>query len=294
MKPTATHTLQNVADRHFQRLISAPTIAIPTVLLFVACLSGIATVSYLTIGHRIPLWLGPILNGLVVYFFFSVTHDSAHGAICKIKPINNFFGHVSLLFFGPIATLSLARWIHSQHHRFTNVEAKDPDFFGHKIDAWMPLRWLNFDYFYTSYFLRNADSALVKKLLPGLIFQLSLVVAILSTATWFGYGLEAVLLWLVPSRISSFLFVAMFVYLPHAPFSTTAEEDEFQATSIRMGWEWLLAPLMTFQNYHLVHHLYPGAPFYRMIQIWNARIEFHMSRGPYIIDAFETPPPSIK
>jgi fatty acid desaturase len=286
MHPSASHTLRDAPDQSFQDLISAPLLAVPTVLLFFACLAGVAGITYLVIDQRIPMVLGTMVNGVIAYYFFSSTHDSAHGAMSTIKPLNNFFGVVSLLFFGPIATLSVGRWIHNQHHRYTNVEGKDPDFFGHKIDFWMPLRWTNFDYFYTTYFLKNAGSVLVRKLLPGLVLQISFVIAATATAFWYGYGWEAVMLWLVPSRISSFLFVAMFVYFPHAPFAATSEENEFKATSIRAGWEWLLSPLMTYQNYHLVHHLYPGAPFYRMIRIWNARRAFHLAQKPYFVSPF--------
>ncbi|MBA3487840.1 MAG: fatty acid desaturase [Lysobacter sp.] len=31
----------------------------------------------------------------------------------------------------------------------------------------------------------------------------------------------------------------------------------------RTGLDWIFAPLCVGQNYHLSHHLYPGAPFYR-------------------------------
>lgn len=289
MNYSAPHALRAAPDRSFQQLITAPLFAVPTIVLFFACLAGLGGFSYLAINQHLPMWLATVLNGIVVYYFFSVVHDSSHGAISTIKPLNNFFGIVGLLFFGPIATLSLGRWIHLQHHRYTNVEGKDPDFFGHKIDWWMPLRWTNFDYFYTTYFLKNADPALVRKLLPGLAVQITFVVSVLVAAFWFGYGWEAVWLWILPSRISSFLFVAMFVYLPHAPFSATSEQDEFQATSIRTGWEWLMTPFMAYQNYHLVHHLYPGAPFYRMVKIWNARIGFHLSKKPYFVDTFTIP-----
>jgi fatty acid desaturase len=297
VKPTASHTLKDVPDQHFQDLISAPLLAIPTVLLFFACLAGMSSVAYLVIEHRIPMLVGTLINGIIVYYFFSPTHDSAHGAVSTIKPLNDFFGVVGLLFFGPIATLSVGRWIHVQHHRYTNVEGKDPDFFGHKIDWLMPLRWANFDYFYTTYFLKNAGPELLWKLLPGLILQILFVIGATYTAFVYGYGWEAVMLWLVPSRISSFLFVAMFVYFPHAPFVATSEDNEFRATSIRAGWEWLLSLLMSYQNYHLVHHLYPGAPFYRMIRIWNARHDFHMAQKPYFVAPFsvarEVPAPKI-
>ena len=296
MQPSANHTSRQVPDKSFQDLISPPLLAIPTVILFLACLAGEAGIAYLVIEHNIPMVLGAVVNGIITYYLFSSVHDSAHGAISTIKPLNDFYGIVGLLFFGPIATLRVGRWIHLQHHRYTNVENKDPDFFGHKIDVWMPLRWANFDYFYTTYFLKNAGPELVRKLLPGLILQITFVIVATCTAFSYGYGWEAVMLWLVPSRISSFLFVAMFVYFPHVPFSATSEENEFRATSIRAGWEWLLSPLMAYQNYHLVHHLYPGAPFYRMVRIWNARRAFHLAQKPYYVSTFsiarEVPAPT--
>ena len=36
-----------------------------------------------------------------------------------------------------------------------------------------------------------------------------------------------------------------------------------KATPVRMAHEWLLTPIMVFQNYHLIHHLYASIPFYR-------------------------------
>jgi len=38
-----------------------------------------------------------------------------------------------------------------------------------------------------------------------------------------------------------------------------------------------------YQNYHLVHHLYPNVPFYRMVKIWNARRDEHLSHDPAIV-----------
>lgn len=44
-------------------------------------------------------------------------------------------------------------------------------------------------------------------------------------------------------------------------------KNPFQATTIRRGWEWLLTPLMVYQNYHLIHHLYPTIPFYNYLKV---------------------------
>ena len=53
------------------------------------------------------------------------------------------------------------------------------------------------------------------------------------------------------------------------------------------GWEWLLTPLMMYQNYHLVHHLYPTVPFYRYKKAWLAREQFHESHHPAKVRAFQ-------
>lgn len=269
----------------FNTLIKPPLIAWPTVLLFAVCMGALATGDYLAISGALPYWAVTLINGVVTYFLFSVVHDSSHGAISRIKWLNEALGHISIFFFGPFAPLNAARWIHMQHHRFTNDHVRDPDAFGHKMDWLAPLRWINFDYFYTRFFLEQAGP-MRAKFIGRVIFQIALVIAITIASFYIGYGKEVVMLWLLPTRISSALFVAMFVYLPHAPFKATAQQDEYQASNIRAGWEWLLTPLMTYQNYHLVHHLYPTAPFYRMLKIWRAKLPEHMAHAPYFVGTF--------
>lgn len=275
---------KKIEDPEFRKMTRAPHIAWPTVLLFFACMAGLSIVSSLGLMGELALWVATLVNGVVVYFLFSVVHDASHRAISDISWINESLGHIGLLFFGPFATFNLARWIHMQHHRFTN-DVKDPDYFGHKMDIFTPLRWLNFDYFYTKFFLQQAGD-IRRKYAGRMIAQAILIVGLLCAAAYFGYLLEAVMLWIIPTRISSMLFTAAFVYLPHAPFTHTSMEDEYQASNVRAGWEWLLTPLLAYQNYHLVHHLYPRAPFYRMLTLWNARLDQHLDNDPYIVKTF--------
>jgi len=66
------------------------------------------------------------------------------------------------------------------------------------------------------------------------------------------------------------LFLAFaFDYVPHRPHAITAAEDRYRATSVVESA--LLNVLLLGQNYHLVHHLYPGVPFYRYQSIWTRR-----------------------
>ena len=274
-----------VSDSEFRAMTVGPLVAWPTVLLFIVVMLGIGTVNYQALTDHIPLWVGMILNGILIYFLFSVVHDSAHGSISTHEYFNASFGHIGMMFFGPLAPFNLARWIHMQHHRLTNVEGRDPDIFAHKIDMWTPLRWMSFDYYYTKFFLKQAGKTR-KKFALRLVAQISLVVIIIVGGVVAGYGWEVLFLWVLPTRISSVLFIMMFVYLPHVPFKSNALEDEYQTSSLRPGREWLLSPLMMFQNYHLVHHLYPRAPFYSMQKIWNARLDEHMAKKPFLTGPF--------
>ena len=52
----------------------------------------------------------------------------------------------------------------------------------------------------------------------------------------------------------------LFFWLPHVGAETTSDEDPCRATTLRLGHEWLLAPLLQFHNYHLMHHLFPALP----------------------------------
>ncbi len=277
-------------DPQLRNLLAAPLVAWPTLLLFIGSLCVLALVDYNAVMGHIPLWLGMIINGLTIYLLFSCVHDASHGAFSRIKWLNEIPGHIGMFFFGPIAPFNVARFIHMQHHRFTNDSSMDPDHFGHKMDWLFPLRWSNFDYYYTQYFFMRSPAAMRKKFLPRLIVHFSVIIGVLVALTLAGYGWEALMLWILPTRISSFLFVMAFVYLPHEPFQSTAKEDEYRASNVRPGAEWLLTPLLAYQNYHLMHHLYPTAPFYNMIKLWELRHAEHLAKSPLIVKTFGLQP----
>ncbi|MEO0032303.1 MAG: hypothetical protein RIS94_2061 [Pseudomonadota bacterium] len=268
----------------FNRLRSCPQVAWPTVILFVACVTVIGGVWYAAIVHHFPLWAGALINGVAAYYLFSVVHDSSHNSLSRYKPLNELLGRIGLVYFAPLAPMDVARFIHMSHHRFTNDPERDPDSFAHRMDIWWPLRWTNFDYFYLRWFLlRGGDFA--RRKYPAIAAYAAFILAASATITWLGYGRELFWLWLVATRVNSVLFVIVFIFLPHHPFETTAKEDEYKATALRMGGEWLLTPLMAFHNYHLIHHLYPSAPFYNYIKIMRLKEQEILAREPLM------PPP---
>ena len=102
--------------------------------------------------------------------------------------------------------------------------------------------------------------------------------------------MEVLFLWVLPSRIGLALVALVFVCLPHYPANITAQEDEYQATTIRQGWEWLLTPLFVYQNYHLIHHLYPSVPFYNYINVWHLKYDDLTTQNPAIQQGFALMP----
>ena len=72
----------------------------------------------------------------------------------------------------------------------------------------------------------------------------------------------------------------VFSYLTHQPFETTGRENEYKATALRLGGEWFWSPVMSGHNYHLIHHLYPGAPFYNYRRIFALKRDEILAREP--------------
>lgn len=249
-------------------LTHPPTVAWPTLFMWIIAVSGVIVSDTLALMGAIPYWAACIANIVLLYPLFGVIHDASHRSISNIKPLNDWLGKIGLLLLVPGASLAMFRWAHMQHHRFTNG-AKDPDEYVHAGPRWaLPLRWMTFDVGYLIFMIKKADAAGKKHLLPT-VLALIANVAIVAGFVFAGYGKEVLLLWLIPARITMLNFGFVFFWLPHTLEGVKAEENLTLATNMRLGYEWLLGPLCQFQNYHLLHHLYPSAPPYNHPKIWK-------------------------
>lgn len=262
----------SASDAYFESLRQAPTLAIPTVLLFIGVMAGLGLVWYYALEGSLPMWQGAIINGLLTYGLFSVIHDSSHHSLSRIKPINETLGAIGLFFLFPYAPMVALRWVHNQHHIYTNGP-KDPDLFEHESPWWqVPFRWSFFDGWYIYYFLKHGGKVIQRHMVQ-LITYYSLLALLFVAAMYFGFGYELFMLWFIPSRITLLLIAIVFVILPHYPATVSQTEDKYMATTMRMGWEWLLTPLLVYQNYHLIHHLWPEIPFYKMHKAWYIKYD---------------------
>jgi beta-carotene hydroxylase len=242
----------------FKQLARIPTVAAPTLVALVLAAVGLPTVAVACVTHALPAWAASVCATALMYGLFTVVHDALHGSFARDRRLNDALGSMGLLLFAPHASLGLFRWAHMQHHRHTNA-AHDPDRWSHEGGLSLPLRWATIDVAYVVHVLRHGD-ATARRHLFGAVPHLVVTLAVIALLVHAGYGREVALLWLVPSRLTFVIAGCVFFWLPHVGAETTADEDVLRATTIRLGHEWLLAPLLQFHNYHLVHHLFPALP----------------------------------
>lgn len=266
----------------FKALIARPQIAWPTVGLFLVALSLYVTGVVMGVSGRWPTWLAVAANALSAYWMFTVAHDAAHNSLSLHRWLNEGLGRIATLTLLPLPIFRAFRYIHMQHHRFSN-EADDPDYWVGKGSVWaLPLRAAVMDLHYIAWYLPRLSSRPKGEIRETLV-SVVLGIGFLAWLIAQGWGMEVLLYWLLPARMAVAFLAFAFDYLPHSPYKATEAENKYIATSVRAGAEWLLTPLLLGQNYHLVHHLYPLVPFYRYVRVWRARERFHLSKEPLMV-----------
>lgn len=278
-----------MADRAVSKeLLRRVPVAWPTLVLTGGALGAWGAANVAAVTGAIPYGLAVVVDTLAVFALFTPMHDATHKAVGEAKLLNEAIGRLaSLVFAVPFAAF---RHLHLEHHRHTNDPERDPDFYSGAGPRWqLPLRWLTQDlHYYATYFgrLRRRPRREVAEVLAAV----ALLVALAGGLSLAGWGAEVLLLWLLPARLAIGLLAFAFDYLPHVPHDVRASEDRYRATRI-LEERWL-TPLFLFQNYHLVHHLFPGVPFYRYGLVWRARRGELIAKGARV-DRLVSPAPTL-
>jgi fatty acid desaturase len=269
----------------FDSLSQEPEFAWPTIILFFICAGFILGSTWAAIYGYISYLAACFINGTAGYFLFSPMHDAIHSSLGRSKQLNLWVGRISFLFYSSLVAFELMRFIHFRHHRNANSDEDEADGVIQSGPGWFrPLKWPFLDLIYAwKYFGQGYWKERPKSEKRNIIIMALITLVMWPWLVINGYLMELLMLWIIPQRISFFLIAFIFVYLPHVPNDVSEQDNAYRATSIREGMEWLLSPLMMYQNYHLVHHLYPNVPFYRLVKIWNSKLDEHLSHDPAIV-----------
>lgn len=258
-----------------------PAVAWPTVALFAGALALWAGSAAALLTGLWPWWVSTLLSAVAAYLLFTVSHDAAHHSASSRPGLNTWIGRLSTPFFAPHAAFGVWRYIHMQHHRFTNHDdGSDPDGYTMRGPAWQrPLRWLSIDLHYLVFYLPRLGSRPRREKVE-LVVQAVLVTALCAAAVAAGLGWELLALYLIPQRIAVVYLAWAFDYLPHHGLHLTPAQDKLKTTRNRVGFERLVSPILLYQNYHLVHHLHPLVPFYRYIAVWRRNEDRYLDGDP--------------
>lgn len=259
--------------------LGAVEVAWPTLALSLGTVTTTAAAVGLGLSEMLPMWASGFIAALSAFAAFTAMHDASHKSVAKRRWVSEVVGRLASLLL--VAPFPAFRYVHLEHHKHTNDPVRDPDHWSGRGPAWLlPLRWLTQDlHYYVLYFRVRNSRPRRERLETLLTFGALYGSAIALVAT--GYGMEVLLLWLLPARAAIVLLAVAFDYLPHRPHTVLAKDDRYRATHI-LDIPWL-TPLFLCQNYHLVHHLYPGVPFYRYPRVYRERRDEMVERGAKII-----------
>lgn len=259
-----------------------PVVSWPAVIIMVVAFAMIISSWTFCLMEEWPLWVGMIVNSIAGYMLFTPTHDAIHRAASRHEWLNELILRISTFIAVPFGKGKLFRLYHMRHHRFTNEPEQDPDHLLSCSLKLMPL-WGIWPFLYIVYFAKDP------KLTPGLkpaelIRELVIGFGFVGVVAVF-LPMQMLWLWLLPVYISFFLMCLVFMVLPHYPHAVPESENPWHASLMRLGGEWFLTPVLMYQNYHLMHHLYPTVPFYRYGKAWRSRQQYHLANNPGIVPA---------
>lgn len=264
-------------------------IAWPTIWLSIGSLAGFLLFTSLAITGAMPLWAAALLN-IPCYFiaytgYHEAVHRNFHGRHQKFSWLNDVFGVIfGVMFFYPYVMHS---YIHLTHHANTNDPEKDPDAWMHGDTALqVALRGFSLAYRYYGFTLAKrrkepGSIAFFRRLaLEGAPIPIS-VAALIITGNWH----IALFVWFVPTVIGVALLGACFDWVVHHPHKDRTLMGGTRTFLARKGWRRVLLNwLHLFQNYHIIHHIAPRAPFYCNEKIFLKGERFLRDQGAVIVE----------
>lgn len=282
--PNPTEQRQGLTEREMKVAwrAHAGAIAWPTVALMIAILGGEFLLWSAHLSGLLPLGWAMLGATLLAYVAFTVMHEASHGNIAggntKMARAERIAGWLSgAVLFAPYPVF---RALHLRHHAHTNHPEKDPDYWvasASPIGVFLRCGTIVPRFYAEALWGPFSKSAAGKRVRRPVIIGAVCQITAIGSLTAAGLGQSVLLLWVVPALVASSLLAFAFDWLPHHPHDV---QGRFLDTRILLvpG----LALAMLWQNYHLIHHLYPRVPFYRYGRCFREIRPYLESKGSRI------------
>lgn len=236
-----------------------------------------------------PYWAAMILNAYIFLMLFMGVHEALHQSICgenrRLRWLNDLIGWLC----GMVTLIPYRGYdiMHMVHHRYTNDPARDPDYWcsGRTV----PMLFVRFftltpHYVYMMMrlgFHRDPDHKwrYWVSVTHHAVAWGSLIVGIRG-----GWAYEQFMLWIGPTILNVALIAFSFNWLPHRPHLSQERYLDSSVFLLPKPVHWIVTRLDMFQNYHLIHHLFPRIPFYRLGRAFIAMRPMLEAEGAPIFD----------
>lgn len=251
----------------------AHSVAWPTVRLFVSLWAGLISVIIIAFAGLIPLWVGCLINTVILYALAHINHEAIHRNISagnpKMRWLNEVIGHFgSFWFFLPFLAFKA---VHLAHHAATNDPEDDADLW---VDRRNPIAvFIACVTILVGYELKiwklAREGRLKKSSVISIYLQRTAFLVLFGSTFVMGFGHEAFMLWVLPGLLVMPFLAFFFAYIVHYPHSS---REHYQASNVLLAPRWaqpFVTAVFVFQNYHLVHHLNPRIPFYRYGEVFR-------------------------
>ncbi len=243
----------------------------------------------LVYSGALSLWVAfpiAIVNATLAYL---PSHEAQHDIYArpgeKLRWLNQLIGHFSLL---PIATAyHMLRETHMEHHKNTNHPVLDPDYsYNHEPSGWASIvnTLRSFqpgspqaDAYKDA--MQRLNTPECQRAIRDHIVMIFFFYGVLFASAAYGFALEALLIWWLPSRIGT---IYLRFYLSWAPHFPGNEIGRYRDT--RGFKSWLGAWSSLGMTAHIVHHLYPRIPLNRTPAALREMHPVLQARGCDLVD----------
>lgn len=224
------------------------------------------------IGFGVPGWglLLPV-QGVLIVFLFTLEHEATHRTPFANARLNDEVGRVAGFFL--LLPFEWFRYFHLAHHRWTNIEGKDPELAGGKpetVQGWvwhvsgLPYWW--------------AELRLILRLLAGRAGDEFIPEGARKKVIWDAWGLAVgwavvainpvlwplvLWVWLVPVLLGQ-PFLRLYLLAEHGDCPKVANMFQNTRTTFTNRIVRFLAWNMPF---HVEHHVWPQVPFHRLPEL---------------------------
>lgn len=224
------------------------------------------------IAAGVPGWWALLpVQGVLVVFLFTLEHEATRRTPFRSALLNDWAGRVAGFLI--LLPFEWFRYFHLAHHRWTNIEGRDPELEGGKPETLRAWLWhvCGLPYWWSELRL---TVALVRGRAEGGYLPEGTKPRIVAEARWMALGYllagasliwSPILLWVwvIPVLLGQ-PFLRLYLLAEHGDCPRVANMFLNTRTTFTTGFVRWLAWNMP---YHVEHHVWPAVPFHRLPEV---------------------------